>query len=197
MNYEIVEIKTKRLIMKRGEKKDYIKVYEYDYSKLKGIEDAITLVKQNISKIENLFKQGMNKYFNKIKKAHVFDWIIYKDNEPIGNILTGDENFDKKEIEVSFNMHPSYWGKGYMPEALEGVIEFLFKKGYDNIICTYSDGNKNAKRVLNKLGFKPYDIIKDSLKTTKGNLLDEYKMIMTKDDWFSKTGKITKINSSL
>ena len=190
MNYETIEIKTKRLIMKRGEKEDYLKVYEYDYSKLKGIDGVVKLVKQNIKKIDTLFKMGMKKYFNKIKKAHVYDWIIYLNEVPIGNIITGEENIDKKEIEVSFNIHPNYWGKGYMPEALEGVIEFLYKNGYDSVVCIYQDGNKKAKRVLEKLGFKPYALLKDSLKTEKGNLIDEYKMVMKKDNWFSKTGKL-------
>lgn len=197
MNYETVEIKTKNLIMKRGEKEDYMKVYEYDYSKLKGIDGIMKFVKQDLKKIEILFKYGMKKYFNKIKKAHMFDWIIYLDNKPIGNILTGDENIDKKEIEVSFNIHPSYWGNGYMPEALAGVIEYLYSIGYDNIICTYQDDNMKAKRVLDKLGFKPYKILKDSSKSEKGNLIDEYKTIMTKEDWFSKTGRINKITGSL
>ena len=34
MNYETNEIKTQNLIMKRGKKEDYMKVYEYDYSDL-------------------------------------------------------------------------------------------------------------------------------------------------------------------
>lgn len=193
MNYETNEIKTQNLIMKRGEKEDYMKVYEYDYSKLKGIDGVFKFVKQDLKKIEILFKNGMRKYFNKIKKYHMFDWIIYLDNKPIGNIITGDEDSSKKSIEVSFNIHPTYWGKGYMPEALRGVIEYLYENGYDNVICTYFDGNMKAKRVLDKLGFKPYKLIKDSYTSKDGNLIDEYKVIMTKEDWFSKTGRLDKL----
>lgn len=193
MNYETKEIKTKNLIMKRGTKEDYMKVYEYDYSKLKGIDGIIKFVKQDLKKIENLFKKGVKKYFSNIKEAHMFDWIIYFDGKPIGNILTIEENINRKEIEVSFNVHPNYWGKGYMPEALQGVMEFLYESGYDSIICTYQDDNMKAKRVLDKLGFKPYKIIKDSMKSENGNMVDEYKTIMTKEDWFSKTGKLDKL----
>ncbi len=195
MNYETNEIKTKRLIMKRGKKEDYMKVYEYDYSKLKGIDGIVKFVKQDLKKIEVLFKNGMKRYFSKIKKAHMFDWIIYLNDKPIGNIITTDEDISKKEIEVSFNLHPTYWGKGYMPEALEGVIEYLYVNGYDKIVCTYDDGNMKAKRVLYKLGFKPYRLIKDSFKSENGNLVDEYKVVMEKEDWFSKTGKLEKLNN--
>lgn len=193
MNYETKEIKTKRLIMKRGKKDDYMKVYEYDFSELKGIDGIVKFVKKDLKRLELLFKNGMKRYFSKLKKGHMFDWIIYLNDNPIGNILTGDEDVNKKEIEVSFNIHPSYWGKGYMPEALEGVIEYLYLAGYDNIVCAYYDGNIKAKRVLDKLGFKPYKLLKDSFKSKNGNLVDEYKVIMTKEDWFSKTGRLDQL----
>ncbi len=197
MNYETVLLKTKRLIMKRGEKEDFLKVYEYDFSKLKNIDGVCKLVKQDSSKIESWFKGGIKKYYAKIKKAHMFDWIIYYLEKPIGNILTEDETKEDNSIEVSFNMHPNYWGNGYMTEALACVIEYLFSLGYDSITCTYQDGNLKAKRVLDKLGFKAYKIMKDSYKTDIGNLIDNYVVIMSKDDWFSKTGRIKNLKDSL
>lgn len=190
MNYEIKELKTNRLIMKRGLEEDYLKVYEYDFSKLKNIDGIYRLEKQDLSKIKAWFKGGIKKYYNKLKKAHMFDWIIYIGNVPIGNILTTEENIDNKEIEISCNLHPSFWGNGYMNEAMISVMEYLFSIGYDKIISGFSDGNVKGKRVLDKLGFKPYKIIKDAFKSESGNLIDDYKTIMTKDDWFSKTGRI-------
>ena len=197
MNYETVELKSERLIIKKGEVKDFLKVYEYDFNKLKNVEGVCKLEKQESSKIYEWFKGGIKKYYSKIKKAHMFDWIIYLGDIPIGNVLTGEEIIDKKQIEVSFNIHPSYWGNGYMPEALSIVIEYLYLAGYESVVCTYSDGNVKAKKVLDKLGFKPYEIIKDSWKSSLGNMIDDYKTIMTKEDWFSKTGKICKIKDSL
>ncbi len=180
MNYETVELKTKRLIMKKGEKEDFLKVYEYNFNKLQNVDGICKLVKKDTSSMEKLFKDDIKKYYTKIKKAHMFDWIIYLKDVAIGNILTNEENLDKKEIEVSFNIHPSYWGNGFMPEALTCVIEYLFSIGYENIICSYLDGNIKAKKVLDKLGFKPYRLKKDALKTKKGNLIDQYDMILVK-----------------
>lgn len=197
MNYETVLLKTNRLIIKKGEINDFLKVYEYDFSRLKNVDGECKLVKQDLSKIEAWFKGGINKYYSKIKKGHMFDWIIYADNIPTGNILTEGENLDTKTVFVSYNMHPSYWNKGYMTEALEKVIEFLFSIGYDNVICKYSDGNIRSKRVMEKLGFKPFMIEQDSWKNEKGNLVDDYVMIMTKDDFLSKTARLKVIKDSL
>lgn len=197
MNYETTEIKSERLIIKKGEVKDFLKVYEYDFNMLKNVEGVCKLERQDSSKINEWFKGGVKKYYSKIKKAHMFDWIIYLSNLPIGNILTGEENFDKKQIEVSFNIHPNFWGNGYMPEALTAVIEHLYSIGYESVVCTYSDGNIKAKRVLDKLGFKPYEIVKDAWESSLGNMIDNYKTIMTKEDWLSKTGRIINIKDSL
>lgn len=197
MNYEIKELKSKHLIMKRGTKEDYLKVYEYEFNKLKNIDGIYLLEKQDHSKIEKLFKGGEKRYFSKLKKAHMFDWIIYNNDIPIGNALTKEENIENKQIEVGINIHPNYWGHNYSKESLETIMDYLFSVGYDNIICEYEDGNLKAKRVLDKLGFKPYSIEKDSFKSEKDNLIDVYKTIMTKEDWFSKTGKLAKIEGSI
>ena len=197
MNYETVILKTNRLIMQKGTKEDYLRVYEYDFNKLKNVDGECKLEKQDLSKINSLFNGGMKKYYSKLKKAHMFDWIIYYNNDAIGNVLTLEEDLFSKTIEISYNLHPSYWGNGFMPEALESAMSYLFSIGYDNIICTYSDGNIKSKRVLEKLGFKPYKIIKDSWKSDKGNMIDDYKTIMTKEDFLSRTSKINVIKNSL
>lgn len=193
MNYEVLELRTNRLIIKKGNKEDFLKVYEYDFNKLKNVDNICKLVKQDDNKINELFKKGSKSYYNKIKKAKMFDWIIYINNNPIGNILTTYEDYNNKTIEISGNIHPSYWGNGFMPEASLKVIEYLFSLGYDNIISSYLEGNIKAKRVMNKLGFKPYKIIKDLYISEQGNKLDEYKTILTKEDFLSRTNKISKI----
>ena len=58
---------------------------------------------------------------------------------------------DTKTVFVSYNMHPSYWNKGYMTEALEKSNGVLFSIGYDNVICKYSDGNIRSKKSNGKI----------------------------------------------
>lgn len=196
MNYETIELKTERLVINKGDKNDFLKVYEYNFNKLQDVDGIFKLESNDLSNMEELFKGGMKKYYSNIKKAHMFDWIIYLNDLPIGNILTNEEDSDKKIIEVTSNIHPNYWGNGYMKEALTIVIEYLYSMGYENIVCGYLDGNIKAKKVLDKLGFKPYEILQDVYESEKGNKIDLYKTIMTKEDWFSKTGRIPLIKNS-
>ena len=68
MIYETVLLKTNRLIIKKGEINDFLKVYEYDFSKLKNVDGECKLVNQDLSKIEAWFKGGINKYYSKKKR---------------------------------------------------------------------------------------------------------------------------------
>ena len=97
-------------------------------------------------------------------------------------MCTHSENTESKEIEIAFNLHPTYWGNGYMPEAIKAVVNYLFDLGYENIKAGYSDGNKKSKRVLEKAGFEYYGVEKNAW-TKNGKPIDDYKTIMTKDNW--------------
>ena len=188
--YETEEIMTDNLILMKGKEKDFLTVYEYDFRCLSDIDDVMIFKKASNDKIKKCFNRGSKVYYNKCKKAHMFDWIVYYDNNPIGNIFTTNEDENSNSVVLEFNLHPNYWGKGYMPESLVSVINYLFKIGYDNILCNYVDGNKKAKRVLSKLGFKPHGIKKDGYESIKHNKLDIYETIMEKEDWLSRTSKI-------
>lgn len=130
---------------------DFIKVYEYDFSKLTSIWEDIEYVKNSHEKIRDIF--------DSIKKElasqnNTYNWIIYYRNIPVGQIIADREN--KKidnSIELSYNLHPNYWGKDIMKDAIELVCNYLFNY-YDKIVISYCAGNEKSKRLLDKLNFK-------------------------------------------
>ena len=98
-------LQTERLILKRGSKEDYYKVYEYDL-------------------------------------------IVYlKDGTPIGNIAAEQVFSEINAIDIIFNLHPNYWGNGYIKEGCIEVMRYLFSLGFDNILCDYDEGNYKSQRV--------------------------------------------------
>ena len=82
MKYITPELETDRLVLKRGSKEDYIKVYEYDFTKLRDVDGEFEYVKLDPSVVDSFYSS--KEYLN-----DMFDWIIYlKDiNEPIGNVV--------------------------------------------------------------------------------------------------------------
>ena len=139
MIYKTPNLETERLIMKRGTQDDYQKVYEYDFTKLRNINDEFMFEKLDKKEIECFAIPYDNSY----------DWIVYlKENKiPIANIVADREQEEINSIELAFNTHPNYWRKGYTKEAVETIISFLFNRGYDNIICGYEEDNVKSKEL--------------------------------------------------
>ena len=171
-------LSTDRLILKRGLKGDYEKVYEYNFLKLRDICGEFEFEKTNLKDIE-----GFEKIADQVDEF--YDWIVFLNdtNEPIGNVTADcyDENLNS--IELAFNLHPNYWGCGYMKEAVIAIMEYLFSNGYDNILCGYSSGNIKSKKLGEKIGFEYFKKIENAW--IKNNQpIDDYKTIMTKDRFY-------------
>ena len=62
-----------------------------------------------------------------------------------------------KDDEIGYVLHPDWWGRGLIPEAMEEVIRFGFEElDLDHIWCGYYDGNEKSRSVQEKLGFQPW-----------------------------------------
>ena len=169
-------LQTERLILKRGKKEDYYKVYEYDFTKLRNINNEFVFVKQDLSKLDSwVLESDSNEDFA--------DWIIYlKDGSPIGNIMADRVVPEINAIEISFNLHPDFWGNGYIKEACIEVMKYLFSLGFANILCGYSQGNFKSEKLINKIGFKYYSKKKNAW-LKDGIPITDYKTIMSKEDY--------------
>lgn len=172
MIYETPQLETERLILKRGTYEDFVKVYEYDFTKLRDINGEFEFVKYDPEKLKGW----------EIPEPETYDWIIYlKENmEPIGNIVADREQQDIKAIELAFNTHPNHWRKGYTSEALIEIMKFLFNQGYENILCGYADGNYKSKAIGEKLGFEPYKV-KENAWIKDDTTITSYTSILSKE----------------
>ena len=184
-HYQTNLIQSERLILQKGTVDDYLSVYEYDFTKLRDIDGEFEYAKQNVEEIKKWFEPDIEQFHKNNEAEHFFDWIIYlkESMTPIGNILADRENIENKEIEIAFNLHPSYWGNGYMPEAIKSVLEYLFELGYENIKSGYSDGNVKSKRVLEKTGFEHCGIEKNAWEKN-GKPIDDYQVMITKTKFY-------------
>ncbi|WP_338036477.1 GNAT family protein [Neobacillus notoginsengisoli] len=65
---------------------------------------------------------------------------------------------------MGFDLAKAYWGKGYMTEAMEEVIQFGFAKmGLDIIDATVEPENEQSIHLMRKVGFKKDAELKDNL----------------------------------
>ncbi|WP_239253790.1 GNAT family N-acetyltransferase [Listeria ilorinensis] len=56
--------------------------------------------------------------------------------------------------EVGYVLHPDYWGRGIIPEAVARILEYGFETlELEKIWCEHYDFNDKSKRVVEKSGF--------------------------------------------
>ena len=179
--YDTKELECERLVLKKGTSEDCIKVYEYDMLKCRGV-GGINVLEKSLNKIDFIGSDS-EKYYDECIKNRMYDWYVYlKDGTPIGNVVADREDNSINSIELSFNMHPNYWRKGYMTEAVKCIINYLLDNYYDNIIIGYDTGNVRSKSFIEKLGFNYYKTIKNVYEKN-GIMIDTTLLIMNKNDW--------------
>ncbi|KAF8864515.1 acyl-CoA N-acyltransferase [Acephala macrosclerotiorum] len=63
-----------------------------------------------------------------------------------------------REQEIGYKLHPDYWGKGYMTEALRTMLDMFWaaeaNKKYNELWAKADPENKASVNVLTKAGFK-------------------------------------------
>ena len=172
MNIEIdisnVVIKTKRLILRPWKKTDLDDFFEYA-----SVEGVGEMAGWPHHKTKEDSKTILNIFINE-KKTFALEY----NGKVIGSL--GVEKYNEDELpefenklgrELGFVLSKSYWGQGFMPEAVIGVVDYLFNKIYlDFVVCCHFTENIQSKRVQEKCGFKlyknskyktEYDVIKD------------------------------------
>ena len=80
---------------------------------------------------------------------------IFLDKRLIG--IINDTEIDGNTIEIGYALHPDFFSKGYMTEALNGLITHLFENGFDEIVCGAFDHNTSSIRVMEKCGMSRID----------------------------------------
>ena len=80
---------------------------------------------------------------------------IFLDKRLIG--IINDTDISGNVIEIGYALHPDFFSKGYMTEALNGLIQYLFKNGFDEIVCGAFDRNTASIHVMEKCGLSPLD----------------------------------------
>ncbi|QTM98859.1 GNAT family N-acetyltransferase [Sediminibacillus dalangtanensis] len=70
-----------------------------------------------------------------------------------------------KTGELSYIVHPKYWGRGIASEASDLMVSYGFcQLGLHRIIATCDPRNKGSKRVLEKLGMKKEGLLRENIK---------------------------------
>lgn len=80
---------------------------------------------------------------------------ICLDHELVG--FMNDTEIVDGTVEMGYVISPSHQNKGFCTEALCGAIQYLFEKGFSEVICGAFEENAASLRVMQKCGMKMLD----------------------------------------
>lgn len=87
-----------------------------------------------------------------LAEGKAINWAICSKEQPNNVIgMIGYVTFchDRKCAEIGYMLHPNYWGKGYVPEAIKVVEDYGFNTiGLLAIEAKIDPRNENSKKVL-------------------------------------------------
>ena len=86
----------------------------------------------------------------------VYPFAIYNDEIPVGFMMLDEDVEERCLVIWRIMFPPEHQNKGYGTQAVKQIIQMARRSGkYDFMIVDYVPENKIAKRVYEKLGFKP------------------------------------------
>lgn len=167
------EIRLSQVKLRTIKKKDYLDMF--DYGKRKEVVKFLSwgpfvLEKEALYSIKKIFlprlKQGL---------PIGYAIIDLKTDKMIGTIDFHSKQKHENGAEIGYVLHPDYWNRGIMSEALNQMIEIGFKHlKYDFIRIRHLKENVQSGKVIAKTPFryvksepfvleKSYEILKDEM----------------------------------
>lgn len=82
-----------------------------------------------------------------------YEWCLEIAGQPMGSLGVVSADEETGTLEIGYCLSRKCWGKGYMPEAVRAVIDFLFDTvGAKRIIAKHDVENPKSGRVMEKCG---------------------------------------------
>lgn len=169
-----VTLKTKRLVLRPWRETDVQDLYEY--ASVDGVgQMAGWTPHKSIDESQKILSS-----FIKHKKTFAVEY----QGKVIGSL--GLEEYSEEHYpelsnisgcEIGYVLSKAYWGQGFMPEAVQAVIKYLFETvKLDFILVGHFDWNKQSARVIEKCGFQyikscPYETRYGTIENSKESIL--------------------------
>lgn len=179
-------INTKRLILRKWNAEDAESLFEYakdpdvgpiaGWPPHKNVEESLDVIKNvfNGAECYCICEKGSNKAIGAVELK-----------------LNGHTDMTDKddECELGYWLGKPFWGRGYMPEAAQALIERGFEKlQMTTIWCGYYDGNIKSKRVQEKLGFQFHHTCNDVPVPLLNEVRIGHTNYMTREQYFTTKG---------
>ena len=142
-----VTLETERLILRRFESADTEDVFHHYFNDERVTTNILRKPHESIEET----KQLLNEYILDYQNDDIYRWAIEYDGATIGEITATKHHANS--FKIGFCIGYDYWNKGFVTEATNVVIRFLFEQvGANRIFSSNGVHNPACGRVLEKCG---------------------------------------------
>jgi ribosomal-protein-alanine N-acetyltransferase len=146
-------LETSRLILRKAALQDAEPMFRNWASDPEVTKYLTWPVHSSISVSEMVIGSWVQEY----EKVNYYQWmIVLKElDEPIGTISVVHQNDRVEEAEIGYCIGRSWWHKGIVSEALNTVVDYLFREvGMNRISARHDPNNPHSGGVMRKCGMK-------------------------------------------
>lgn len=180
------EIETERLYLRNWTPSDSEDLYEYGKSPLVGPSAGWPPHKsvQESREIIDVF----------IRNDDVLAVELKSEGKVIGGVGLHHRTPDQmrrhlNQREIGYVLNPGYWGNGYIPEAVYGLLDIGFHRmNLDLIWCGHFEENLKSKRVNEKCGFNFQFKKNTSLRLMNNRKVVTWYYSLTKEEYQGRLG---------
>ncbi|WP_029034512.1 GNAT family N-acetyltransferase [Salinimicrobium terrae] len=126
--------------------------------------DVIKHYGVNYSSLDETWEQL--EWYAELERTHSGIWwaiISAVDKEFCGAIGYNNLSREHKKAELGFWLLPKFWGRGYVQEAMEVVLDYAFQKLHLHRIEAFVETeNVSSQKALQKQHFRQEGILRDS-----------------------------------
>ncbi len=161
------KLETSRLILRKFKILDANDMFN-NYCTDSEVTKYLTwLPHKNIEVTKSVVKSWILNYKNK----NFYQWaiVLKSTNQVVGTISVVRFNNETCSANIGYCLSRNLWGQGIMTEALQSVIDFLFKKvGVKEITSTHDVENVASGKVMLKCGMNYVRTDKNGGKNNRG-----------------------------
>lgn len=178
---ELPKVETDRLVLRQRTIDDVPDMFAY--VSLENVAYPAGL--PPIATMEDEYDYFENRYYQNLEKANLPSGygITVKGSDHIIGSCDFNHRHEDDVFEIGYMLHPDFWGRGYMTEAVSALIEIGFTLlNLHKVEIRCYGSNKQSQRVAEKLGFTLEARIRDR-KDTQGNRCDDLAYGLLKSEW--------------
>lgn len=181
---DLPRLETDRLVLRQRTRHDVPDMFAYVSLSEVCYPAAVPL----IASLEDEYDYFDNHYRQNLEKQGLpsgYGITIKGEDKVIGS-CDFNHRHDDDVFEIGYLLHPDYWGKGYMTEAVAALVEVAFSiLNLHKVEIRCYDYNKGSSRVAEKLGFTLEGRIRNR-KDGQGKQCDLLEYGLLKEEWEEK-----------